>query len=115
MNVRETLLTYGLRPAAAALEIGGRLGRSASSAALDAAGSTALAGLDAVLGWRYTDEAIRRVLASPLAERTVDSALSGPLVEAVARDVARHAVMERVVDELLRMPEHAAGGREPGA
>ena len=99
--MRATLLNYGLRPVGAALELGGRLGRSASSAAADAAGRTALAGLDALLGWQYTDEAIRRILASPVTDRAVGSALSGPLVDAVARDVARYAVLERIADELL--------------
>jgi hypothetical protein len=96
-----TLLTIGLRPAGAALKLGGRLARDASSVAADAAGRVALAGLDAVLGWRYTDEAVTRVLASPVADRAIGAALSGPLVDAVARDIARYAVVERVVDELL--------------
>jgi hypothetical protein len=69
-------------------------------AAADGAGRMALAGLDAVLGWRYTEEAIRRVLDSPVAGRTVEHALGGPLVDAVARDLVRYAVLERVVDEL---------------
>ncbi|HEU0024847.1 MAG TPA: hypothetical protein VFQ12_09465 [Thermoleophilaceae bacterium] len=99
--MRATVLSYGLRPAGAALRLGNRLARDASSAAADAAGRTVLAGLDALLGWRYTDEAVARVLASPVADRAVGSALSGPLVDAVARDVARYAVLERVVDELL--------------
>jgi hypothetical protein len=81
-----SLLSQGLRPARAAADAAGRIG---------------LAGLDAVLGWRYTDEAVKRVLSSPVADRAVGHALSGPLVDAVARDIARYAVLERVVDELL--------------
>jgi hypothetical protein len=95
------LVGDSVRSARAAVELGIRLGRSASATAVDVAGRTALVGLDALLGWRYTDEAARRVLASPAADRAVDRALEGPLVEAVARGVARHAVMERVADELL--------------
>jgi hypothetical protein len=88
--VRAPLLSHGLR-----------LGRKASSAAADAAGRAALAGLDALLDWRYTDEAVRRVLSSPAADRAVGHALSGPLVDAMARDVARYAVLGRVADELI--------------
>ena len=47
------------------------LARRASSVATDTAGRAALAGLDAVLNWRYTDEAVERVLASPAADRAV--------------------------------------------
>ena len=95
------LLSRGLGPARAVVSLGSRLGRGASAVAAEAAGRTALAGLDALLGWRYTDEAVRRVLASPAADRAVGHALQGPLVDAVARDVARYAVLERVADELL--------------
>jgi hypothetical protein len=41
-----SLLSEALRPACAGV---------------DAAGRMALAGLDALLAWRYTDEAIRRI------------------------------------------------------
>src|SRR3954471_541038 len=88
--MRVPLLTQGLN-----------LGRRASSAAADAAGRAALAGLDALLDWRYTDEAVKRVLSSPVADRAVGHALRGPLVDAIARDVARYAVLERVADELV--------------
>jgi hypothetical protein len=88
--VRAPLLSQGLR-----------FGRRASSAAADAAGRAALAGLDALLDWRYTDEAVKRVLSSTVADRAVGHALRGPLVDAIARDVARYAVLERVADELV--------------
>src|SRR3954451_16265850 len=77
------------------------VGRRASSAAADAAGRAALVGLDAVLEWRYTDEAVQRVLSSPVADRAVGHALRGPLVDAIARDLARYAVLERLADELV--------------
>lgn len=70
----------------------------------DAAGRTALAGLDAVLGWRYIDEAVRRVLSSAAMERAVGHAFSGPLVEAVARDLVRYAVLERIADRVAEEP-----------
>jgi hypothetical protein len=77
------------------------LARRATSAATDAAGRAALAGLDALLDWEVTDEAVKRVLASPVADRAVGHALRGPLVDAIARDITRYAVLERVTDELV--------------
>jgi hypothetical protein len=91
-----SLLDRGLDPLRGAAGLGGRLGRRVG----DVAGRTALAGLDVVLEWSYTDEAVRRLLASPVAERAAGHALSGPLIDAIARDVARYAVLERVLDEL---------------
>ena len=55
-----------------------------------------------------TERAVDRVLASPLAEHAVGRAVSGPLVDAAARDIAGHAVVERVAEQLLRA---GAGGR----
>jgi hypothetical protein len=69
------------------------------STATDAAGRVGIAALDAALAWRYTDEAVQRVLASPIVDRAVAHALRGPLVEAIARDLTRYAVVERVADE----------------
>ena len=42
------------------------------------------------------------MLESPLAERVVGRAVSGPLVDATAREMAGHAVVERVAEQLLR-------------
>lgn len=91
-----SLLSQGLSGVSGAVSLGSRLGQVAA----DAAGRTTLAGLDVLLEWRYTDEAVRRVLASPVADRAISHVLSGPLVDAVARDVARYAVLERVMNEL---------------
>jgi len=77
------------------------LARRATSAAADVAGRAALAGLDALLDSEFTDEAVKRVLASPVADRAVGHALRGPLVDAIARDITRYAVLERVADELV--------------
>jgi hypothetical protein len=98
-------LSYGLGPVRDAATLGGRVGRAVSASVADAAGRTALAGLDAVLDWTYTDEAVRRVLASALADRAIGHAFRGPLVDAAARDVVRYAVLERVADHLLDEPE----------
>src|SRR3954447_23847971 len=83
------------------LSQGVSVGRRASSAAAEAAVRAALAGLDAVLEWRYTDEAVQRVLSSPVADRAVGHALRGPLIDAIARDVAPYAVLARLPDELV--------------
>ena len=83
MNPFARAVTWPLRPAA------------------DLAGRVVLAALDAVLESRYTDEALRRILASPVAERAIGYALEGSLPDAVARDVARHAVLERFTDEVV--------------
>ena len=42
------------------------------------------------------------MLESPLAEQAVGRAVSGPLVDATAREMAGHAVVERVAEQLLR-------------
>jgi len=65
----------------------------------------ALAGLDAALASRLGTEVVDRVLASDLARHAVARLLEGPLVETVARDVVRYAVLERLTDELADDPE----------
>ena len=72
--------------------IGSRLVRGVVGTAADAAGRTALAGLDALLAWRYTDEAIRRVLASRVADHAVVQ---------VTDVVTEREILERVLDRLL--------------
>ena len=72
--------------------IGSRLVRGVAGTAADAVGRTALAGLDALLAWRYTDEAIQRVLAS----RVTDHA-----VVQVTDVVTERQVIEHVLDRLL--------------
>ena len=91
------LLSQGLRPVRGAVSLGGRLGQGAA----DAAGRTAIAGLDALLEWRYTDEAVRRVLASPVADRAIGHALSGPLVEAALARAEATDLPQRVIDSRL--------------
>ena len=80
---------------------GGAVGRRVEDASLWA--------IDAALGSRVAREAVDRVVASELAERAVGQALEGPLVDAVARDIARYAVVERIADRLIAeaVLEHA--------
>ena len=44
----------------------------------------------------------------PVAEKSLDRMLAGPLPEAVARSVVRHHVLERVVGEIVASPEFRA-------
>jgi uncharacterized RDD family membrane protein YckC len=60
----------------------------------------------AARAWRGPLEtAAEDVLASPEAGRILDRALAGPLPEELARSLARHNVIERVVQELVEMGE----------
>ena len=44
----------------------------------------------------------------PVAEKSVDRMLAGPLPEAVAQSIVRHHVLERVVSEIVASPEFRA-------
>jgi hypothetical protein len=72
----------------ARLDLAARLARHMAGAAVDGGGRLAVAGLGPLLSWQYTDEALRRLFASPV-------------VETVAREVVRYEVLERAVDGLL--------------
>jgi hypothetical protein len=69
----------------------------------DLAGRTTLAVLDAVLDSRYTDEAVRRIIASRLAERAVGYALdsSDELIAAEALEGAIRRTLESPETERL--------------
>jgi hypothetical protein len=62
---------------------------------------TALAALDKVLNSRLAADVVDRVSSSALAERALSGALQGPLVEAVARDLVRYRVADRLLSEGL--------------
>jgi hypothetical protein len=62
---------------------------------------TALAALDAALDSRLATDVVDRFAASALAERALSGALKGPLVEAVARDLVRYRVADRLLSEGL--------------
>jgi len=89
------------RTAGAAIAAGGEAERRIRTAATDAAGRAALASLDAVLASPFTEAAIDRVLASRTTEQALSRALEGPLVEALARDLIRFTVLERIADPVL--------------
>jgi hypothetical protein len=97
----ETLVGVAVRPLAAGVELGRRTERELRSVVVSGVDAATLATVDALLASPLAGEVVDRVLASPLARMTVERALSGPLVEAASRNVAEHAVLERVAAELL--------------
>ena len=61
----------------------------------------AVRALDTVLDSRLAGDVVERVAASPLAGRALRAALEGPLVEALARDLVRYRVADRLLSEEL--------------
>ncbi|MFL6110040.1 MAG: hypothetical protein ACJ786_01605 [Catenulispora sp.] len=98
-------MSYGL----GVIGSGARLARGISGAAADAAGRTALHGLDAALRWRYTDEAVKRVLASPAADNAVtqvtEVVVEGETLERLLDRLLAEGVADRLADRLLDGPE----------
>jgi hypothetical protein len=85
---------------------GARLARGIAGATADGAGRTALAGLDAALSWRYTDEAVRLVLASPAADRAVTQfVVEGETLERLLDRVLAEGVADRLAERLFEGPE----------
>ena len=84
-----------------AARMGGSIGAAVVKPVARPLGGAALATLDAVLQSRLAGDVIERVAASPLGERAISGALEGPLVEAVARDLVRYRVADRLLSEEL--------------
>jgi hypothetical protein len=100
-----------LRPAAGAISAGLDLERAARGAAGRRLSDAALTALDAALVSPVAEEAVDRVMASGLARHALGRAFDGPLVDVIADDLVRHAVVERIVDRLLAdgIVEHTVG------
>jgi len=77
---------------------------SLARGAVDSAGRTALAGLDAALASRYADEVVQHVLASRIVDRAVDQVLSGPLAEHVVERLLESEDLWLLVDEIAQSP-----------
>jgi hypothetical protein len=88
--MRLSAVGSSLRPAGSAADLVGRVG---------------LAGLDALLGWRYTDEAVKRILASPVADHAVDHALAANLPEHAVERLLADGIVDRLADRMLEGPE----------
>src|SRR5207247_2173978 len=54
------------------------------------------------------EQAAVDALATPEAERTIDSALAGPLPETIARSAVRHRVLQRVLAEMIATADRTA-------
>jgi hypothetical protein len=83
------------------LRTGGSIGAAVTRPVIRTASGAAVATFDAVLESRLAEDLVDRVAASPLAGRAVRAALEGPLVEAIARDLVRYRVAERLLSEKL--------------
>jgi hypothetical protein len=60
-----------------------------------------VATLDGLLDSRLAGDVVERLGASPLAARAVHGALEGPLVEALAADLVRYRVADRLLSDGL--------------
>jgi hypothetical protein len=87
--------------AESAARMGGSVGVAMVKPVATRVNGVALAALDAVLQSRVAGDVIERVAASPLGERALRGALEGPLVEAMARDLVRYRVADRLLSEEL--------------
>ena len=84
----ESFYIEGQRLLDATMRLGGTVGLAAMRPA-------------AALVSRVAEEAIDRAMASGLARHAVGRAFDGPLVDVIAEDLVRYAVVERVLDRLL--------------
>jgi hypothetical protein len=84
-----------------AARMGGSIGVAVVTPAARRLNGAALATLDAVLRSQLAGDVVERLAASPLGERALSGALEGPLVEAVARDLVRYHVADRLLSEEL--------------
>jgi hypothetical protein len=99
--VRLRLVSIGLRPAAVVLTEGRRAQRWALRSAIDVTTASALAGLDVALRSRFAEDAVERILDSPL------------LADVVAGLLEREALWT-LVDGVAQSPAVAAAMRQQG-
>jgi hypothetical protein len=90
-----------MAPVESVLRTGGSVGAAVAKPVVRRASGAAVATFDAVLDSRLAGDLVERVTASPLAGRALRAALEGPLVEAIARDLVRYRVAERLLSEDL--------------
>jgi hypothetical protein len=80
-------------PVESTLRVGGSIVRGT--------GRAGIATLDAVVNSRVAGDVVERLAASPLAARAVHGVLQGPVVEALAADLVRYSVADRLLSEGL--------------
>jgi len=100
-RIAGTVADTALRPARGAWKYAGRAERSARHRLVDRGGRVTLVCVDAALASPYANEVVHRIVDSDLAERAMERALSGQLVDVVAADLVRFRVVERVVDNVF--------------
>ena len=88
-------------PVESVLRTGGAIGAAVTRPVVRTVNGAAAAALDAVLRSRLSGDLVERVAASPLAGRALRGALGGPLVEALAHDLVRYRVADRLLSEEL--------------
>jgi hypothetical protein len=88
-------------PVESVLRTGGSIGAAVMGPVARRVNGAAVATLDAVLDSRLAGDVAERVAASPLVTRALRGALEGPLVEALARDLVRYQVADRLLSEGL--------------
>ena len=90
-----------MAPVESVLRMGGSVGAAVAKPVVQKVNGAATGALDAVLASRQAGDVAERVAASPLAGRVVRGALEGPLVEALAHDLVRYRVGDRLLSEGL--------------
>jgi hypothetical protein len=88
-------------PVESVLRTGGSIGAAVMRPVARRVNGAAVATLGAVLDSRLAGDVVERVAASPLVTRALRGALEGPLVEALARDLVRYQVADRLLSEGL--------------
>ena len=88
-------------PIESALRSGGRVGAAVARPVWRGVNDAVVAGVDAALDSRLAADVVDRVAASPLAGRAVRAALEGPLLDAVANDLVRYRVADRLLSDGL--------------
>jgi hypothetical protein len=86
-------------PVESVLRTGSSIGAAVTRPVIRRASGAAVATVDAVLDSRVAGDLVERVAASPLAGRALRAALEGPLVEALANDLVRYRVAERLLSD----------------
>jgi hypothetical protein len=90
-----------LLPLESALRAGGTASAAVLRPVARQAHGAALATLDLVLESKIAAQLVERVTASRLTQRALSGVLEGPLVEALARDLVRYRVADRLLSEGL--------------
>jgi hypothetical protein len=111
VNGTDSFYSESRRLLGATIRLGGTVGLTVMRPAARRLSDAALTVLDAALVSPVTEEAVDRVMASGLVRHAAGRAFEGPLVDVIAEDLVRYAVVERIVDRLFAdgIVEHTVG------